>query len=138
MVVVVKMPSDSGSAWSPPASNSERRLSNSSDGSAGSGYSKACCYHDYDLMARTEKKPSVKKICIVNLKSKQNDGSSCPPSLSILLTEDPIHPIDSPAIFKPLLLGALRGIKRERLEGSVSKREHYEEYLDKSTPVLKT
>ncbi|XP_049885806.1 LIM domain only protein 7 isoform X2 [Pectinophora gossypiella] len=35
------MPSDSGSAWSPPASNSERRLSNSSDGSAGSGYSKA-------------------------------------------------------------------------------------------------
>lgn len=36
-----KMPSDSGSAWSPPASNSERRLSNSSDGSAGSGYSKA-------------------------------------------------------------------------------------------------
>ncbi|XP_063535745.1 LIM domain only protein 7 isoform X2 [Cydia strobilella] len=35
------MPSDSGSTWSPPASNSERRLSNSSDGSAGSGYSKA-------------------------------------------------------------------------------------------------
>lgn len=35
------MPSDCGSAWSPPASNSERRLSNSSDGSAGSGYSKA-------------------------------------------------------------------------------------------------
>ncbi|CAH2054936.1 unnamed protein product, partial [Iphiclides podalirius] len=35
------MPSDSGAAWSPPASNSERRLSNSSDGSAGSGYSKA-------------------------------------------------------------------------------------------------
>ncbi|KAG6446146.1 hypothetical protein O3G_MSEX004321 [Manduca sexta] len=34
------MPSDSGSAWSPPAST-ERRLSNSSDGSAGSGYSKA-------------------------------------------------------------------------------------------------
>ncbi|KAL0868668.1 hypothetical protein ABMA27_008119 [Loxostege sticticalis] len=34
------MPSDSGSAWSPPASNSERRLSNSSDGSACSGYSK--------------------------------------------------------------------------------------------------
>ncbi|KAJ0172397.1 hypothetical protein K1T71_012370 [Dendrolimus kikuchii] len=35
------MPSDSGSGWSPPASNTERRLSNSSDGSAGSGYSKA-------------------------------------------------------------------------------------------------
>ncbi|CAH2985735.1 unnamed protein product [Chilo suppressalis] len=35
------MPSESGSAWSPPASNSERRLSNSSDGSACSGYSKA-------------------------------------------------------------------------------------------------
>ncbi|CAG4990764.1 unnamed protein product [Parnassius apollo] len=35
------MPSDCGSAWSPPASNSERRLSNSSDGSACSGYSKA-------------------------------------------------------------------------------------------------
>ncbi|XP_045526056.1 LIM domain only protein 7 isoform X2 [Pieris brassicae] len=34
------MPSDSGTAWSPPAST-ERRLSNSSDGSAGSGYSKA-------------------------------------------------------------------------------------------------
>ncbi|CAK1545776.1 unnamed protein product [Leptosia nina] len=34
------MPSESGSAWSPPAST-ERRLSNSSDGSAGSGYSKA-------------------------------------------------------------------------------------------------
>ncbi|XP_068619865.1 A-kinase anchor protein 9 isoform X2 [Battus philenor] len=34
------MPSDSGAAWSPPASSSERRLSNSSDGSAGSGYSK--------------------------------------------------------------------------------------------------
>ncbi|XP_050354678.1 uncharacterized protein LOC126776307 isoform X2 [Nymphalis io] len=34
------MPSDSGTTWSPPAP-SERRLSNSSDGSAGSGYSKA-------------------------------------------------------------------------------------------------
>nr|XP_034836007.1 LIM domain only protein 7 isoform X3 [Maniola hyperantus] len=34
------MPSDSGATWSPPAP-SERRLSNSSDGSAGSGYSKA-------------------------------------------------------------------------------------------------
>lgn len=34
------MPSESGSAWSPPASTSERRLSNSSDGSACSGYSK--------------------------------------------------------------------------------------------------
>ncbi|XP_072933600.1 uncharacterized protein smash isoform X2 [Epargyreus clarus] len=34
------MPSDSGATWSPPAT-SERRLSNSSDGSAGSGYSKA-------------------------------------------------------------------------------------------------
>ncbi|XP_041983299.1 LIM domain only protein 7 isoform X3 [Aricia agestis] len=33
------MPSDSGSAWAPPTT--ERRLSNSSDGSAGSGYSKA-------------------------------------------------------------------------------------------------
>ncbi|XP_013166054.1 PREDICTED: uncharacterized protein LOC106116687 isoform X4 [Papilio xuthus] len=33
------MPSDSGAAWAPPASG-ERRLSNSSDGSAGSGYSK--------------------------------------------------------------------------------------------------
>ncbi|CAH2094982.1 unnamed protein product [Euphydryas editha] len=33
------MPSD-GTTWSPPAP-SERRLSNSSDGSAGSGYSKA-------------------------------------------------------------------------------------------------
>ncbi|CAK1593648.1 unnamed protein product [Parnassius mnemosyne] len=34
------MPSDCGSSWSPPASNSERRLSNSSDGSACSSYSK--------------------------------------------------------------------------------------------------
>ncbi|XP_039760253.1 LIM domain only protein 7 isoform X2 [Pararge aegeria] len=34
------MPSDSGTTWSPPAP-AERRLSNSSDGSAGSGYSKA-------------------------------------------------------------------------------------------------
>ncbi|GBP59239.1 hypothetical protein EVAR_97741_1 [Eumeta japonica] len=37
------MPSDSGAAWTPPAGAGagERRLSNSSDGSACSGYSKA-------------------------------------------------------------------------------------------------
>lgn len=43
--MVSEMPSDSGSAWSPPASNSERRLSNSSDGSACSGYSKTVSFY---------------------------------------------------------------------------------------------
>ncbi|XP_048478157.1 LIM domain only protein 7 isoform X2 [Plutella xylostella] len=45
------MPSDSGAAWAPPASNGERRLSNSSDGSAGSGYSKALSSDSADFLA---------------------------------------------------------------------------------------
>ncbi|CAH2242913.1 jg14482 [Pararge aegeria aegeria] len=43
------MPSDSGTTWSPPAP-AERRLSNSSDGSAGSGYSKAIHHNMTHMM----------------------------------------------------------------------------------------